>query len=76
LEESGRFYVQGARERHDVEQSDVSLSALDAAYVVAMQIRQFRELFLGKPLFETKLPQLISECDSGVGAEHLGIFRR
>ena len=66
--------MQCTRKRNDVQQSDVSLPALDAAYVVAMQTRQFRELFLGEPLVETKLAQVVSEAASGVSAGHIVIF--
>ena len=37
---------------HYVEQADVSLPALDPAYIVPMQLRQLGELLLGKIAFE------------------------
>ena len=76
LQKAGWLDMKCTRERHDVQQRDVSLPALDPSDVVAMQTRQLRKLFLGKSLFETKPAQVLSERESRVGTGHLVIFGR
>jgi hypothetical protein len=75
-EKSSRLDLEGVRERHDVEQGDVSLPALDTADVIAMEVRQFGERLLGEALFETQLTQVISKGGSGVSDGHPVILSR
>jgi hypothetical protein len=49
---------------HDVEQADVSLSALDPAHVIAVQLRQLGELLLREIAFHSQLADTPSEIAS------------
>ena len=46
FEQLGCLYAKPASELHDVDEANISLSSLDAAHVIAMQIRQFGQFFL------------------------------
>ena len=67
---SSRFDVKGVRKRHDIEQGDVSLPPLDTPHVIAMKVREFGELLLGKTLLQTQLAQVASKSSSGVRSGH------
>ena len=75
-EKSSWLDLEGVRERHDVEQGDVSLAALDTPDVIAMEVREFGERLLGEASFETQLAQVLSKGDSGVSDGHFGILSR
>ena len=46
FEQFGRLYAKPPSKLHDVDEADISFSSLDAAHVIAMQIRQFGQFFL------------------------------
>jgi hypothetical protein len=69
-EKSSRLDLEGVGERHDVEQGDVSLPALDTPDVIAMEVREFGERLLGEAFSETQLAQVFSKGGSGVSNRH------
>jgi hypothetical protein len=75
FEEFSWFYSKGVSQRDDVQQRDVSLTAFDAAYIVAMEVRQFCKLFLREAAPQSKLTDTPSEHDSRVGFPHPAIIR-
>jgi hypothetical protein len=75
-EKSSRLDLEGVGERHDVEQGDVSLPALDTPDVIAMEVREFGERLLGEAFFETQFAQVVSEGDSRVSDGHVVILSR
>lgn len=62
------------RQLRDVEQTDVRFAALDPAYVVPMELRQFGELFLRQSTLYGKSSNLLSEDDSWIELCHPAIF--
>jgi hypothetical protein len=73
--ELGRPYFESVSQCDDVQQGDVSLTTLDSADVVPMQVRQLRQLLLRKSALQSKLADAPSEGDSGVGVSHPAIIR-
>jgi hypothetical protein len=74
VEEFGGFYMKRAGQGDDVEEGNVALTALDAADIVAMEVGQFRQLFLRQTAFESQLANVSSKDGSGVGW-HMVIIR-
>jgi hypothetical protein len=61
-------------ELHDVDQTDVSLPALYATYVVAVQVGQFRQFLLRQPPREPQLADSFTEDNARVGIRHAAII--
>jgi len=72
--EFGHGDIQAAREFDNVEQAHVTLSALDPANVVAVQVSQLRQLFLRQMALLPKLADTLSEHDTWIGAWHAAII--
>ena len=47
-------YAQRMRQLDDIEQTDVAFAPLDSADVIAMQIGQFRQMFLRQPALDSQ----------------------
>ena len=66
--------AKSAGEFHDVDKTHVSLSALDAAHIVAMHVGQFRQLLLRQPSLNSQLTQSSAEHDAGICRRHVAII--
>ena len=75
FQEFGWFYSKGVSQRDGVQQRYVTLTAFDAAYVGAMEVRQFCKLFLREAALQAKLTDASAEHGSGVGISHPAIIR-
>ena len=58
-------------QRHDVAQGDVTLAALDAPDVIAMQIGKLCQTFLRKTAFGPQFADVPAEADARVQSSHL-----
>jgi len=75
FEKFGGFYPESVGQGNDVYDRDIPFAPLDAAYVVAMQIRQFSQLLLREATLKAQLAHLFSERSSGVASCHAAIIR-
>jgi hypothetical protein len=62
------------RQLHNVDETDVSLSALYAAHIVAVQVGQFSQLLLREAALQSQLAQLSAEHNAGVCDRHAAII--
>lgn len=74
LQKFSRLYLQSVSQRHDVQKTDVTLAPLDPAYVIPMQVGQFRQLLLRQTEFEPERTNSLAKQCTGVLGSHIRIM--
>jgi hypothetical protein len=59
------------RQRYDVKQSEITLSPLDPADIVAVQVSEFCQAFLGKTALNSQLAYALAKQHARVRGPHL-----
>lgn len=67
LHEHHRSDAETVCELHNIDKTNVSLPALDATHIVAVQTSKFSQLLLGQIAFHPELACSFAEDDTGVG---------
>ena len=60
--------------RNDIQECDIALASFDSAYVIAMEVCQFRKLLLREALLESEPAQVDSKRNSRVGSWHAAMI--
>ncbi len=70
----GRLDPKSMCECDDIQERDIALSSFDAANVIAVKVREFRQLLLRETPLEAQFADVFSEYGSGVTGRHEAII--